>query len=390
MTPCARSSPGFPERVEDNQHMTNPRDRIELGRLVRERHFASLGDLAYLDTAAMGVPPGASVEALQREIAAWARGEGDFGRWDGTAERARAQVAALLGREPRDVAVLPSYSVAASLVARAMPEVAVVVPEQEFRANLLPWIDGRTRVRLVPAPATTDAICAAIDAGTGLVAVSSVQSADGLRVDLARVVERAHAVGALVHVDASQSLGADASLASCGADFIGAVAYKWLLGSRGAAFLAIRPEHRGRFAPVILSEMSATGIADDVFYGAEYELWPDARRFDQPQAWFPWVSTAAALDVLTQFPQVDLEAHAVRLAARFRDRVTALGLTTAPVDVPSAIVSVRHADAPAAVARLAQQGVRVALRNGAVRFAFHLYNDDDHVDRAVAALATTS
>ncbi|HEY3688563.1 MAG TPA: aminotransferase class V-fold PLP-dependent enzyme [Streptosporangiaceae bacterium] len=358
----------------------------ELGKAARDRHFGDLGDLAYLNSASMGVPPASAVEALRAEVAQWASGRGDFGRWEGIAERARERVAPLFGLEARDVALLPSYSVAASLIARALPEATVVVPEEEFRSNLMPWLDGRERVRLVPAPATTDAICAAIDGDTGLVAVSSVQSATGLRVDLPRLVAHAHANGALVHVDASQSLGVDTTLATCGADFIGSVAYKWILGSRGAGFLAVRPEHRGSYAPAVLSPSAATDFADGAFYGADYTLWADARRFDQPQAWFPWISTNAGLEVITSYDQAELEAHATGLATRFRDGAVRLGLTPAPVDVPSAIVAVGHPDADAAVARLGAAGVRASARNGGIRFAFHLYNTDDDVDRALTAL----
>jgi selenocysteine lyase/cysteine desulfurase len=357
-----------------------------LGKSARDRHFTELGDLAYLNSASMGVPPASAVAALRTAVTDWAGGRGDFGRWEKDAERARERVAPLFGREPRDVALLPSYSMAASLVARALPDATVVVPEEEFRSNLMPWLNGRERVRLVPAPATTDAICAAIDGDTGLVAVSSVQSATGLRVDLPRLVAHAHANGTLVHVDASQSLGVDTTLATCGADFIGSVAYKWILGSRGAGFMAVRPEHRGRYAPAVLSPSAATDFADGALYGADYTLWEDARRFDQPQAWMPWIATAAGIEVVTSYDPAELEAHATGLATRFRDGAIRLGLTPGPVDVPSAIVAVTHPRADAAVARLTEAGVRASARGGGVRFAFHLYNTDDDVDRALAAL----
>ena len=358
----------------------------ELGK-VRDRHFGELGDRAYLNTASMAVPPREAVTRLREAIAAWESGRGDFGPWEQAAERARELVAPLFGREPRDVALVSSYSMAASMIARALPDASVVVPEQEFRSNLMPWLEGRERVRLVPAPATTEAICAAIDGGTDLVAVSSAQSADGLRVDLPSLVAHAHANGALVHVDASQSLGVDATIAGCGADFVGAVAYKWLLGTRGAAFLAVRPEHRGRFTPAVVSPSSATGIADHVYYGTDYTLWDDARRFDQPQAWLPWIATAGGLEVLRTYDAEALDTHATTLAGRFRAGAAEMGLrATAPVDVPSAIVSVTHPDASAAVARLAEAGVTAAARDGAVRFAFHLYNTETDVDAALAAL----
>ena len=347
--------------------------------------FPDLGDLAYLDTASKAVPPAHAVEALRREVAAWAAGTASSEAWSEAAERARGHVARMLGRESRDVAVLTSHVAAAGTVARAFPDAAVVVPEQEFRSNLLPWLHGRDRVRLVPAPATTEAICAAIDAGTDLVAVSSVQSADGLRVDLPRIVAHAHRHGALVHVDASQSFGVDATLRDCGADFIGAVAYKWLLGARGAAFLAVRPEHRGAIPPLTLAP---GGVTDGSMYGPEYAPWDDARRFDQPPAWLSWIATAAGLDVLSRYDTAELDAHATRLSGRFRSGVRDLGLTPSPSDVPSAIVRAAHPAPDAAVTALAEAGVRAAARDGALRFAFHLYTTEADVYRALTTLSS--
>jgi len=359
------------------------------GTAARERAFPDLGDLAYLDTATTGVPPAQAAAALRAAVVEWAGGRADHTAWEAAAEEARGLAARLVGMAAHDVALLPSHVAAAATVAHAWPDARVVVPEVEFRANLLPWLAGRdrTRVRLVPPPATTEALCAAVDAGAELVAVSSVQSADGLRVDLPRLVEHAHCRGVLVHVDASQSLGVDATLPRCGADFIAAVGYKWLLGARGTAFLAVRPEHQRRIAPVLTGPESA---ADGRIYGAEYRLRDDARRFDQPLAWQAWVATAASLRHLLSYDQVELERHATGLAERFVDGVHAHGLATAHAEVPSPIVSVVHPDPRAAVERLREAGVRAAPRDGSIRFAFHLYNTDHDVDRAVAAVTAST
>ena len=53
----------------------------------------------------------------------------------------------------------------------------------------------------------------------------------------------------------------------------------------------------------------------------------------------------------------------------------------------SGIVMVRHADAPGAVHRLAQQGIIVDHRAGYVRISPHFYNTLDENAAAVAALA---
>lgn len=353
------------------------------GPATRAAWFPDLGDRAYLNTATMCAPPAPAVEAVRAAFSAASSGEGDHTAWESGAEGARSAVATLLGADTYDVALVASHAAAASTVARNLPDVTVVVPAEEYRSNLLPWILDRQRVRLVPEPATTEAICAAVDGGADLVALSSVQSATGLRVDVPAVVAHAHSRGTLVYVDASQSLGVDATLAGCGADFVGAVAYKWLLGGRGAAFLCVRPEHHANFGPVLAGPSAAD---DGSVYGAEFRLWDDARRFDQPLAWLPWAATAAGLGVLGTYRTDDLDVHATGLAARLRDGLPGLGLRHGPVDKESAIVSVAHPDPAAAAAALTAVGVAVAQRGAGVRLAFHLYNSEHDVERALAAL----
>ncbi|MQA77139.1 MAG: aminotransferase class V-fold PLP-dependent enzyme [Streptosporangiales bacterium] len=354
------------------------------GLASRQAWFPALGDRrAYLDTATKGVPPAPAVEAVHDAVARWSSGTADHDEWDAAAESARGAVATILAARTYDVALVSSHVGAASTVARRHPDATVVVPAEEYRSNLLPWTLDRERVRLVPEPATTEAICAAVDEGADLVALSSMQSATGLRVDVPAVVAHAHTRGALVYVDASQSLGVDATLADSGADFVGAVAYKWLLGARGSAFLFVRPEHQTRFGPVLAGSPSAS---DGAYYGAGHRLWDDARRFDQPNAWLTWVATAAGLAVLGTYRTADLDAHATGLATRLLDGIGGLGLRHGIVDLESAIVSVAHPDPVAAAAALAAGGIAVAARRGGLRVAFHLYNEEHDVERTLAAL----
>ncbi|PSK89691.1 selenocysteine lyase/cysteine desulfurase [Murinocardiopsis flavida] len=356
------------------------------GAEVRAAHFPDLAGTRYLDTATQGVGPCAAATAMSDAVREWAGGTADYTRWEAAGERARGLAAGLLGRPDTEVALVPSQVAAAAMVAHRFPDAVVAVPEQEYRANLLPWTTSRPadRVRLIPAPATTERILAAIDGGAGLVAVSSVQSADGLRVDLARVVERAHASGALVYVDASQSFGVDAGLAASGADVIAAVGYKWLLGPRGLCYLMVRPGLRERVAPLLASPESAH---DARHYGTHYRPWDDGRRFDQPPAWPALVGAVAGLELVSGFGAAALDAHSTALASRMRTGLARIGLDAVAEDRPSPIVAVRAGDPGAVVARLAAAGIRAAARTSLVRFAFHLYNDTADVDAALRVLA---
>jgi len=103
----------------------------------------------------------------------------------------------------------------------------------------------------------------------------------------------------------------------------------------------------------------------------------DARRFDLSPAWFSWVGTQPALEVIERIGVPAIHEHDVALANRFR-----AGLGLKPGN--SAIVC---ADLPGAAERLQRAGIVAALRGGRLRTSWHVYNDAADVDRALAALA---
>jgi selenocysteine lyase/cysteine desulfurase len=214
----------------------------------------------------------------------------------------------------------------------------------------------------------------AIDEDTDLVAFSIVQSATGELADVEAVTSAATAAGALTVADGTQACGwlpVDAGRF----DALVCGAYKWLLAPRGSAFVVTRPELRERLVP---SQAGWFAGADPhtSYYGPPLRLAADARAFDISPAWFSWVGTAPALDVIEQVGVAAIQAHDVGLANRFR---AGLGLP----DGNSAIVSV---NIPAAQDRLAAAGVRAAVRGGRIRASFHLYTTEADVDLALAAL----
>ena len=92
--------------------------------------------------------------------------------------------------------------------------------------------------------ATIDAehIVRAIDERTQLVCVSHATFGTGALLDVAPIVRRAREVGALVVLDAYQSVGAvPIDVDALDVDFVLGGAHKWLCGSYESAFLYVRP-----------------------------------------------------------------------------------------------------------------------------------------------------
>jgi cysteine desulfurase/selenocysteine lyase len=157
-------------------------------------------------------------DAYHAFVSEWMTDGLDFVRGEAAAENARSSVAALMGADRVDIALIPSVSAAAGLVAAQLGQATgaenVVIGEQEYSSNHFPWRQLTTKgyeVRQVPfrnGGLEPEALARHVDAGTRLVAFSGVQSATGHRSDIAAISALAREVGAMVFVDASQMLGA--------------------------------------------------------------------------------------------------------------------------------------------------------------------------------------
>jgi selenocysteine lyase/cysteine desulfurase len=330
----------------------------------------------YLNTASYGLPPRPGWDALQSALADWRAGRTSWEGWAEAVDRSRQSFARLVGADSADVATGSQVSALVGLVAAALPDGArVVVPEIEFTSNLFPWLVHADRgVEVVTVP--TGRLLDAIDERTTAVAVSAVQSATGEVADLAAISAAARAYGALTVVDATQAVGwlpVDARHA----DALVCGAYKWLMSPRGAAFLVVSPALAARMRPIAAGWFAGEDVHGS-YYGPPLRLAKDARRFDVSPAWFDWVGTAAALEVVESVGIEAIHAHDVALANRFR---TGLGLS--PGD--SAIVSVGW---EGAAERLHRAGIRAATRAGSLRASFHAYTTESDVDTAVAALTS--
>lgn len=330
-------------------------------------------DLTFLNTATYGLPPREATEAVLATERERAAGRMDCVAFDGAVARSREAFARLVGLDPSRVATGSQVSQFVGLVAASLPSgAAILVAEEDFTSLLFPFAArGDVRLRSMPLAGLLDRIDDSID----LVAVSAVQSADGAVTPLDELDRVAGEHGALTLVDATQAAGwlpLDASRA----DYLVAAGYKWLLGPRGTCFFTGRDGALARLQPAAAGWYAGDDPWTSI-YGLPLRLATDARRFDLSPAWASWAGQAPAIELLAAVGIDAIRRHNVALANRFR---SALGGT--PGD--SAIVSVEVPDGIAA--RLADAGVVAAERAGGLRFAFHLYNTDADVDRALDVL----
>ena len=320
----------------------------------------------YCNTASFGLPPRPAWEALQSALADWRGGRTSWEHWGESTERARAVFARLVGVDVERVTVGSTVSELVGSVVTALPPAArVVVPDVEFTSLLFPLLaQQRLDVRVVPLGELVDAISDGVD----VVAFSAVQMSSGEVADLQAIEAAAAAAGVITLCDATQALGW-LPIEAHRFDAVVCAAYKWLMSPRGSAFLTVSDRVLERAVPHSAGWYAGEDVHTS-YFGPPLRLAPDARRLDVSPAWFSWVGTEPALEVIEQIGIEAIHGHNVALANRFR-----AGLGLQPAN--SAIVC---ADLPGAADRLHQAGIIAAVRGGLLRTSWHVYNDVSDVD----------
>jgi kynureninase len=283
--------------------------------------------LIYLDGNSLGRLPRRSVGWLRAAVEAeWGgrliRGWGEG--WMDAPRRVGAKLARLLGVEPDEVLAADSTSVnlfklvVAAL--RARPDRRTVVTDElSFPSDLyviqgaLDLLGGGRRLVVVRSPdgltVPTEALAAAVDADTALVALCHTAFRSSFVYDVEAVGALARRAGAWVLWDVSHSVGAmPLRLGAAGADLAVGCSYKFLSGGPGApAFLYVRRERQEGLRSPIWGWLGRRSPFD---FAPDYVPAPGVQRF--------MAGTPPVLSLLAVEPAVDLvlEAGLERLRAK--------------------------------------------------------------------------
>jgi selenocysteine lyase/cysteine desulfurase len=362
-------------------------------------------DVAYFNTAYNAPLLNASRDRLVAAAGAkshpWTRTAADF--FD-DAERARDLAGGLFGGGADGWAVIPAASYGVSAAARAIEPTLragdrIVVLEEEFPANVLPWrrvaLETGARIVTVPTPADGDwtaAVIAAIGEGVRVVAVANCHWTNGARLDLAAIGLAARAAGAALVLDITQSLGAmPLDLAAVQPDFMVAAGYKWLLCPYGFSLMYVGPAWRDArpLEECWLARTGAEDFAGLVNYSDAYK--PGARRFDVGEACTTTVlpGAIAALEQLAAWGIGEVADSLALISARLQARLETLGFDLPPAD--RRCPHLFGARLPKGysgdfVGGLRARNVFVSQRGQSIRFAPHLHIGEADIARLFAAL----
>lgn len=384
--------------------MTDPVPAAQVADICDARRlFPATAGRAYFNTAAVGLASRRLAGTYHEFIDEWAATGLDYSRGEQAAGEARSAVARLIGADASDIALIPSVSSAAGLVAAqfgpATPGESIVIGQREYSSNHFPWRQLASKgydVRQIPfrnGGLEPDDIARRVDAGTRLVAFSGVQSATGHRSDIAAISALARAAGAIVFVDGSQIIGAlPVARDLQHVDVLVAPDHKFLLNAgRGMGYCYLSPAAQARFTPVSAG-WRAGSVPFDSFFGPQMNLSATASRFDSSISWLAAIGNQAALTIFDDFGPGTIYARNHELTAKLRAALTGIGWD--PVDLPgqnrSTIVSVPLGDSGASrlPIALSEQGVICSVRDGNLRLAVHFYNHEDDIERLVTTLTS--
>ncbi len=232
--------------------------------------FPSLGDgLARFDGPGGSLVPRQVAHAVAQAMAAGMCQRGSLTAPERLTEEttagARAAVAGFVGGDPRGVVFGRSMTAIAFDLARTLaqgwgPGDEVVVTRLDHDANVRPWVVAAERagatVRWLgfdPDTAELDDVATVLSERTRLVALTGASNLFGTRPPVREVADAAHAVGALVHVDAVHlAAHAPVSLEALGADLLTCSPYKFFgphLGALVAAPELLETLHPDKLLP---------------------------------------------------------------------------------------------------------------------------------------------
>jgi selenocysteine lyase/cysteine desulfurase len=369
---------------------------------------------AYFDHAAVGPIPFSSAEAIRGWVdQSLNHGDVYWPEWSSAASRLRTAASQLLGCLKSEIALIPNTTFGINMVSQGFrwnsagaERDNVVVLENEFSSNLLPWLALSSRgveVRKVPVlpngAVSMDAIRSAIDSRTRIVAVSWVGYFSGFRIDLAKLCEMVHGLGAKLFVDAIQGLGVfSLNTGEIPIDYLAADGHKWMLGPEGAGFLFIRQSNLDGLEP-LMQGWGSLQMAHQ-FQTSEMVLKTDASRYEGGSAnHVGLIGLAESLGMLLQLGcnRIDnpVASAVLENASRIEEGLRRIGLPvyrarsemSSDADLSGILTFTVPNVSPMEVRRhLLQREIVTSVRHERLRVATHAYNNQDDIGRLIEAM----
>ena len=376
-----------------------PRESGPLPDRVRHR-FPIFERLVYINSCSQGALSDSVRKAYQAYLEDWDEKGAPWEYWMERTEAARGAFARLVNADPDEVAVTTSLSAGVAALASGLRYAGkrskIVLSDYEFPTVGQIWHAQASRgARITHVPAAADGTVPiehferAIDDETLIVSITHVSYRSGSMLDAERIARLAHERGALVLLDAYQSVGSlPVDVRALDVDFLAAGVLKYLLGSAGLGFFYCRRELVERIWP------TATGwFADEDIFAMDHRDYSPSRTATRFQAGTPPIppiyAGIAGIELMEEIGIAETREHVNALNSRLLDGLDELRARVVTPRRPKrrgALVCVASLDAPALVTALRREGIVTSERDGNLRISAHCYNSIEDVDAVLASL----
>ncbi|HJU73756.1 MAG TPA: aminotransferase class V-fold PLP-dependent enzyme [Gemmatimonadaceae bacterium] len=373
-------------------------------KLLRFRtEFPILERTNYLVSNSLGAMPRSVPDRLAEYVDAWA----ELGvrawtqAWWELPGSVGDEIAPLIGAGRGEVVMLPNVTLGQATVLSALqykvPRNRIVMTALDFPSVRYVYDKLATRLgaEIVVVPSEdgitidTERLLAAIDERTALVAISYVLFKSAFVMDVDTVCRHAHAVGAMVSLDAFHAVGVlPVDVAATGADFLTGGVLKWLCGGPGGCFLYANPRTTADLEPALTGWFA---------HASPFDFAPAMEYTTLAYRWLGGTSVVPALYAAIEGPRIvrragvaQIREKSMRQTARLIELADARGYRVhAPRDPNrrggTVAIDVPHAYEVAQC--LLARDILVDFRPGAgIRVAPHFYTRDDELESALAAM----
>jgi len=339
--------------------------------------------------------------AAHRYLDSWNQSGMDWDAWIEEVQLAKQEFARLINASADEIAVFSSVSEATSAVASAIDfggdRRKVVVTEAEFPTIGHVWLAQERRgarvawVAVRDGMIAPDAYDAVVDERTAIVSACHGYYLNGFTQDLPNLAARVHDRGALLYVDAYQTLGTvPVDVRAIGVDFLAAGNLKFLMGVPGIAFLYVRRELVDRLHPLTTGWF---GRANPFAFQVKQLDWSStASRFDMGtppvlNAYIARAGMAIINEIGVDHIRPWLEVLGQRLIDGGAERGFALHGTT-DMSHKTATTAFVVDDSPSVELTMRRRGIVPSARGPVIRLSPHFYNTIADVDTALDVLAS--
>jgi kynureninase len=364
----------------------------------RER-FPILAETTYLINHSLGAMPAAAERRVveyarrwnERGVRAWEEG------WWELPLTVGDQIARLIGAPPGSVSMHQNVTIAEAVVASCFtfdgPRRRVVYEEGNFPSVRYLYQAQERRGADILVAADDEGVVEAIDERTLLVPVTHVLFKTGEIQDVEAIVAAAHEHGALVVLDAYQSVGTvPLDVTAMEVDFAVGGSVKWLCGGPGAGWLYVRPDLAATLEPTLTGWQAH---ARPFAFEPEQDYAEGAWRFLTGTPNVPALYAATAgYDVIEEAGVGPIRERSVELTTLLIELLDEAGFPVGSPRDPArrgGTVCVKPPDSKRVNRRLAERGVICDWRpDVGLRLGPHFYNSENELRFAVEQIVELS